>query len=69
MARSILGIDVGDIVTMQNRGRSVRLSVARVSIYASAEGVIFSVDGTRFRKDGTVGKQFDTIRLCFPNDI
>lgn len=68
MARAILGIDVGDIVTAQNHGRSVRLAVTRTAVYSSEKGVIFVVDGTRFRKDGTIGKQQDAIRLYFEND-
>lgn len=69
LASSILGIDVGDIVTTQNHGRSVRLAVTSVDVYSTEEGVIFVVDGMRFRKDGTMGKQRDAIRLCFANDI
>jgi hypothetical protein len=69
MARSILGVDIGDIVTTQNHGRSVRLAVTSVAIYSAEKGVIFVVDGIRFRKDGTIGKQRDAIRLYFADDI
>ncbi|MER9845391.1 hypothetical protein NKJ59_30025 [Mesorhizobium australicum] len=69
MARSILGIDIGDIVTGQVQGRSVRIAVTSTAVYSSEKGIIFVVDGTRFRKDGTLGKQQDAIRLYFANDV
>ncbi len=68
VASSILGIDVGDILTTHNQGRSTRLAVTSVSAYSTEKGVIFVIDGTRFRKDGTMGKQRDAIRLAFAND-
>jgi len=68
VAKSILRIDVGDIVTTQNHGRSLRLSVTSAAVSSSEKGIIFVVDGTRFRKDGTLGKQQDAIRLYFQNE-
>lgn len=68
LARSILGIEVGDIVVAENRGRFVRLSVSEVSLHASEKGATFIVNGTRFRKDGTLGKQQDTLALHFEGD-
>lgn len=68
LARSILGIEVGDIVVAENRGRFVRLSVGEVSLHASEKGATFIVNGTRFRKDGTLGKQQDTLPLHFEGD-
>ncbi|WP_244508313.1 hypothetical protein [Mesorhizobium sp. LCM 4577] len=68
MAKSILGIDIGDIVTGQVQGRIVRISVTSTAVYSSEKGIIFVVDGTRFRKDGTLGKQQDEIRLYFADD-
>lgn len=66
LAQAILGIELGDIVTTESRGRLVRLSVTGTSLYASDDHVTFLIYGTRFRKDGTVGKLQDTIRLIFP---
>ncbi|MGV0819930.1 hypothetical protein [Martelella sp. AMO21009] len=65
LAQSILGIEVGDIVVAENRGRFVRLSVSDVTLHASEKGATFIVNGTRFRKDGTLGKQQDTLALHF----
>lgn len=65
LAHSVLGIEVGDIVVAESRGRFSRLSVSGVSLYASDKGAIFVVNGTRFRKDGSLGKQQDTLSLHF----
>ncbi|MPY75152.1 MAG: hypothetical protein GEU87_12910 [Alphaproteobacteria bacterium] len=67
LAQSILGIEVGDIVTNERDGRLLRLSVTGTTLYASDEHVTFIVNGTRFRKDGTLGKLQDAIRLRFEN--
>ncbi|MCO6185219.1 hypothetical protein [Rhizobium sp. L1K21] len=69
LARSILGVEAGDIVVAENRGRLLRLSVSEVSLYGSDKGVTFIINGTRFRKDGTLGKQRDTQTLHFEGDI
>lgn len=69
LAQSILGIGVGDIVVAENRGRFLRLSVSDVSLHASDKGVTFVVNGTRFRKDGTLGKQRETLALHFEGDF
>ncbi len=68
LAQSILGIEVGDIVTTESRGRFLRLSVTGLTLYASDDNVTFVVNGTRFRKDGTLGKLQDNISLHFKGD-
>lgn len=68
LARSILGIGPGDIVTMQSRGRLLRLSVTGTSLYPSDEHVTFVVQGIRFRKDGTLGKLYETLTLSFKDE-
>jgi hypothetical protein len=68
LAKSILQIDVGDIVTSESRGRLLRLSVTDVSLYASEKHATFIVSGIRFRKDGTLGKVQDALRLHFENE-
>ncbi|MDF1775734.1 MAG: hypothetical protein P1V13_06885 [Rhizobiaceae bacterium] len=65
LAQSILGIGVGDIVAAENSGRFLRLSVNDVSLVPSENGATFVVYGIRFRKDGTLGKQRDTLYLRF----
>lgn len=68
LAQSILGIEVGDIVAAENRGRFLRLSVTGITLYASDKGATFIISGTRFRKDGTLGKLQDTLSLHFESD-
>lgn len=68
LARSILGIEVGDIVTAGNADRLLRVSVTGATIYGGEEGVTFVVDGTRFRKDGTLGKLRETFSLHFEGE-
>lgn len=68
LAQSILGIEIGDIVAAENRGRFLRLSVTGVTLYASDKGATFIISGTRFRKDGTLGKLQDTLSLHFEAD-
>ena len=65
LAQSILGIEIEDIVAAENRGRFLRLSVTGVTLYASDKGATFIISGTRFRKDGTLGKLQDTLNLHF----
>lgn len=68
LARSILGVETGDIVTAQEDGRILRISVKDVSLYADDKHVTFLISGRRFRKDGTIGKVEDTVRLHFENE-
>jgi hypothetical protein len=68
LARSILGIEVGDIVTAQNSGRLLRLSVTGLTLSANDKDVTFMVNGRRFRKDGTLGKIEDRLWLHFENE-
>ena len=68
LAQSILRIDKGDVVTTQRGARLLRLSVTEVSLYASERHVTFIVNGTRFRKDGTLGKVQDTLTLRFESE-
>jgi hypothetical protein len=63
LAQSVLGIDIGDIVTTQSGERILRLSVTGVRLYADDKNVTFTVNGTRFRKDGTLGKQQEALIL------
>lgn len=69
LAQSILGIEVGDIVLAKSRGRFLRLSANDVTLYASEKGVTFVVNGTRFRKDGTLGKQQEMLSLYFEGEV
>src|SRR5262249_61878607 len=68
LAHSILGIEVGDIVTTGNGNRFLRVSVTGTTISAGDDGVTFIVYGIRFRKDGTLGKLRETIWLRFEGE-
>lgn len=68
LARSILEIGPGDIVTSQSRGRLLRLSVTETSLYASDRNITFVIQGIRFRKDGTLGKLQETLTLSFEEE-
>ncbi|MDK1389974.1 hypothetical protein QN224_32130 [Sinorhizobium sp. 8-89] len=68
LAQAVLGIEPGDIVTSENRGRPIRLSVTGITLYASDKYVTFVVTGTRFRKDGMIGKLQESISLQFERE-
>ncbi len=68
LARSILGIVPGDIVTSESRGKLLRLSVTGVTLYSCGSSVSFMVSGIRFRKDGTLGKLQETLNLSFTDE-
>jgi len=68
LARSILGIVPGDIVTSESRGKLSRLSVKGVTVYYGGSSVSFVVSEIRFRKDGTLGKLQETLNLSFTDE-
>lgn len=68
LARSILGIVPGDIVTSESQGKLLRLSVTSVTLYSGGSSVSFMVSGIRFRKDGTLGKLQETLNLSFNDE-
>jgi hypothetical protein len=68
LARSILGIVPGDIVTSESRGKLLRLSVTGVTLYSGGSSVSFMVSGIRFRKDGTLGKLQETLNLSLTDE-
>jgi hypothetical protein len=68
LAQAVLGIETGDIVVFENSGQLSRLSVTGITLYATDEDVVFIVNGTRFRKDGTLGKRDDALRIRFENE-
>jgi hypothetical protein len=55
-----LGITKGTTVLSEVRGKPVRLKVESFGAYVSSDGGIsLSVNGVRYRKDGSVGKRED----------
>ena len=68
LVQAVLGIEAGDIVVFENGGQLLRLSVTGSTLYVTDEDVVFIVNGTRFRKDGTLGKREDILRIRFENE-
>jgi len=68
LCRDVLGIEMGDIVIAESRGQAVRLQVEDTSAYVYESDVVFHVHGTRFRKDGTLGKRQESFTFRFEND-
>ena len=69
LAQSILGIAPGDIVTSASGAPFQRLSVKDISLYASEKSVTFVISGIRFRKDGTLGKLYETLSISFADEV
>jgi hypothetical protein len=46
----------------------LRLWVTQATLHADDDGVSFTVAGTRFRRDGTLGKRYDTFYLRFEDE-
>lgn len=68
LAQSILGIGIGDIVASGSGDRFARIQVASIGLHAGDDGVLFYIYGTRFRKDGTLGKLREQVYLRFEGD-
>lgn len=64
LCQDVLGIQVGDIVLIDSRKSTVRLKVEGMSIHASENQVLFSILGTRFRKDGLPGKRSEYFSIA-----
>jgi hypothetical protein len=65
LAQAILGIEPGDTITAMQGGKLLRLSVTHASLHADDKSAFFTVNGKRFRKDGTIGKRDDVFYLRF----
>ncbi|KEZ77605.1 hypothetical protein [Salinisphaera hydrothermalis] len=70
MAQKILGICVGDVVCSAGRRGMIKLLASRISGGMHDDGFLAVIHGTRFRKDGTLGKRDDTlyVRVGFAKD-
>ncbi len=62
---TILGITVGDILVQSQKGKITRIQVSRTSTNITENRSFFTVEGPRFRKDGTAGKRTETIWIDF----
>lgn len=63
LCREILNIEIGDIAVVPSRDQLLRIRVESATVYAGEGNVSFIVTGTRFRKDGTVGKRQESFYL------
>ena len=66
--QDVLGIEVGDIVITESAGKPLRLTVEGMTVFTSDSGVIFSLWGTRFRKDGSPGKRTEHFAFQMEDD-
>jgi hypothetical protein len=57
LCQDVLGVTVGDIIVVEQRGRPVRIAVEGMSTLASDKEVTFLLWGKRFRKDGLPGNE------------
>lgn len=57
LCHDVLGIEVGDIVLIEDANSYVRVKVEGMNIYKSEDHVMFAVWGIRFGKDGELGKR------------
>lgn len=69
LCRDILRIEKGDIVFIDSQGQMLRIRVDDASVYAYESDVVFRIAGTRFRKDGTLGKRRESFILRVENDL
>lgn len=59
----MLGIKIGDIVLIESGKGTVRLKVEGMNIHVYEKPVIFSIWGTRFRKDSLPGKRSEYFNI------
>ena len=53
-----LGLAIGDTILTESRGKSIRLKIKRISMHLSDKNTLyFHIGGTRYRKDGLLGKR------------
>jgi hypothetical protein len=64
LCQDVLGIQIGDIVLIESGRGTVRLKVEGMSIHVSENQVLFSIWGTRFRKDGLPGKRSEYFSIA-----
>lgn len=58
-----LGIDIGDSVVVSRRGEQVHLRVDSLDTHCSEDGLMFAIAGTRFCKDGLLGKRKEWVSI------
>ena len=58
-----LGIDIGDAIVVTRRGEQVHLRVDSLDTHCEEDGLSFAIAGTRFRKDGLLGKRKEWVSV------
>jgi hypothetical protein len=58
-----LGLAIGDTVLTESRGKPVRLKIEQMSVFAYDGKLSFHISGKRYRKDGLLGKRYESIYL------
>ena len=61
ICRDVLGVRRGDTVVASVGGKMVRLQVEQMGVIDAEKEVLFHAGGTRFRKDGTLGKREESV--------
>ncbi len=64
LCQDVLGIQVEDIVLVESGRGTVRLKVEGMGIHVDEKQVLFSIWGTRFRKDGLPGKRSEYFHIA-----
>ena len=58
-----LGLAIGDTVLTESRGKPLRLKIEQMSVFAYDGKLSFHISGKRYRKDGLLGKRYESIYL------
>ncbi|NHA14632.1 hypothetical protein [Thioalkalivibrio sp. XN279] len=63
ICRQLLGVSPGDIVVTEQQGRTVRIRVTHAHVVMDEDRASFLLYGTRYRRDGVLGKRTDSISI------
>ncbi len=63
LCREILKIDIGDVAVMPAGKGVLRIRVESMTVHTGDGSVMFIVNGTRFRKDGSLGKLHEALYI------
>jgi hypothetical protein len=58
-----LGLNIGDTILTECRGKSIRLKINQMSVHFSNGKLNFYIAGRRYRKDGILGKREDSVYI------
>ena len=63
LCKEILGVDLGDIVLVESGNKVIRVQLDDASVFMHETDVVFHITGTKYRKDGTLGKRQETFYI------